>query len=777
VEKTAELAKSVAGSLCNGENVCFFLGSGAAIDSSLAPDLRLPNGQIVKSRLMSLPGAPDEEALKTRLGVDILTPELVWASIVETKRSSVRLDILRNLFEYSQDQLIPVPSTYRFVAKLAVRQTLHVTVLTTNFDEKIDTAFRDQIRASDRSRKLIAVTASSDDDFKHVADDLNTMLNHPVVFKLHGTLSKAHSIVSTVERAKRLSEQKSDLLRKVVKRSDVIVFVGYTGADEDIRNGLKASLEEVTNPEQKRLFWVLHRRGSNIHLDMKTILTDAATNGIRVEYPVEVDSHVLFRGIWRELDSLEAKEPSDMGLVEADKDFCTVRCSRVIDHPMDSLPDPIYGRIQLAPELIKVVDSGAIQRLRNIKQLSMAYYAFPDATHTRFSHSLGVAHLMKSSLEQIRDREDNCGNPVIDRNLLFDSVLAALLHDIGHGPFGHAVDIFMGRVKTDARRNHEDFTVDFVTRGLLDLAPALGKVSYKKDRVVALLGRQAISPDLYAVRMLLSNKGFDLDRFDFLLRDLYHAGVDVKEANLSGDLYSAKGRDGMVKTMLSSISIRDTKHLPPDERREHSEGTSVVCFKNDDMVKSAIEDFFKLYVMMYNYVYYRDVNRAAQAMVSKALSFAHDIGELEVRSIHAHTDQELFSLLEQSPDNRVRELANCVKYRYLFEAMEFAPRRGIAAIDIERRLVDALGLREQGIDDMLIVDIAPPKEIDYSAYLYDGKDIVKHHFDFREHRSFRKEMNKLRRPKGHVCVPPSLVRKLDSIQKHLEPFCLVKPRG
>jgi HD superfamily phosphohydrolase len=469
---------------------------------------------------------------------------------------------------------------------------------------------------------------------------------------------------------------------------------------------------------------------------MKLVLDNADEKGFAVAYPDNVDSRVFFREIWRELSEMTRKLVTLSAVAEIDKDFCVRRSEDYTPEPFKRLPDPVHDGTQFTDDVIssglcRVVDSAAIQRLRNIKQLSMVYYVFPDATHTRFSHSLGVAFLMNTALDRIR--HDHSGKELeIDNALMFDCVLAGLLHDIGHGPFGHSVEIFMSRLKKRMKKNHEDFTIEFVKNGLLDLNAALHRVHHTRNRVLGLLGEDAkLQPKLFALRMLLANKGFDLDRLDFLLRDLYHTGVNINEVALSEDLYTSSARKHLIDTILGNILISKSQNLPKEEKKrgKFPQDATILSFRDSNEIRKCLDDFLGLYITMYSWVYYRDFNRCAQAMLAKALGFAYDTGEIELRDIHAFTDQELFALLEQSPDNRVRELTKCVKYRYLFDAKKFKPQSSTESQELEEVLQECLKVKEKRFDDLIIVDIAPAKAIDEDVYLSDGKNLTNYHFE------------------------------------------------
>src|ERR1051325_12105291 len=120
------------------------------------------------------------------------------------------------------------------------------------------------------------------------------------------------------------------------------------------------------------------------------------------------------------------------------------------------ITDPVHQVMDLGSDhkdraaFRDVVDTRVFQRLRRISQLGLASYVFPGATHTRFSHSLGVAYLARTVLLHLKETEA----PIDITPAKFHSVvLAALLHDIGHGPFSHSFERVLNDVK--GAPNHE----------------------------------------------------------------------------------------------------------------------------------------------------------------------------------------------------------------------------------------------------------------------------------------------------------------------------------
>lgn len=167
--------------------------------------------------------------------------------------------------------------------------------------------------------------------------------------------------------------------------------------------------------------------------------------------------------------------------------------------------DPVYGFIDIPFDLIyDLVEHPYFQRLRRIKQLGLTNYVYPGANHTRFQHALGSLYLMNLAVQTIRGK----GHDITEKEA--EAVLAAtLLHDIGHGPFSHALEYSIVEHIT-----HEDISgiyMEFLNNhfnGKLDLAIRIFKNDYKKKFLHQLVSGQ-----------------LDMDRLDYLYRDSFFSGV------------------------------------------------------------------------------------------------------------------------------------------------------------------------------------------------------------------------------------------------------------
>ncbi|RYD77942.1 MAG: HD domain-containing protein [Sphingobacteriales bacterium] len=167
--------------------------------------------------------------------------------------------------------------------------------------------------------------------------------------------------------------------------------------------------------------------------------------------------------------------------------------------------DPVYGFVRLPKDIIfDLVEHPYFQRLRRIKQLGMTHYVYPGALHTRFNHALGAHHLVSLALENLKSK----GIKISDEDCEGVS-MAVLLHDIGHGPFSHALENVL--VKDI---HHEEISQAFMQffndtyKGRLENALAIFKGEHPKKFLHQLVSSQ-----------------LDVDRLDYLKRDSFYTGV------------------------------------------------------------------------------------------------------------------------------------------------------------------------------------------------------------------------------------------------------------
>src|SRR5438105_6486946 len=157
--------------------------------------------------------------------------------------------------------------------------------------------------------------------------------------------------------------------------------------------------------------------------------------------------------------------------------------------------------------MIRLIDTPEFQRLRRIKQLGLGLYTYQGAEHSRFTHSLGALHLMTRILDQLSARIAPADRAA--------ARAAALLHDIGHGPFSHAMEKVLGV-------HHEQMTMLAVTSPETALNATLKSFSAEMPDRVALIIDGTFKPA--ALAQLVSSQ-LDVDRMDYLLRDSLMTGA------------------------------------------------------------------------------------------------------------------------------------------------------------------------------------------------------------------------------------------------------------
>ena len=167
--------------------------------------------------------------------------------------------------------------------------------------------------------------------------------------------------------------------------------------------------------------------------------------------------------------------------------------------------DPVYGFIAIPDELIfDVLNHPYMQRLRRIMQLGLSHLVYPGAQHTRYTHVLGAMHLMNQAVSVLR-RKGSEISAEEERAVQ----LAILLHDIGHGPFSHALEYDIVHGVT-----HEDLSGLFIERLSKELGDDLG-------RAYLIFKNEYHKPFLH---QLVSSQ-LDMDRLDYLNRDSFYSGV------------------------------------------------------------------------------------------------------------------------------------------------------------------------------------------------------------------------------------------------------------
>lgn len=190
---------------------------------------------------------------------------------------------------------------------------------------------------------------------------------------------------------------------------------------------------------------------------------------------------------------------------------------------MKTIYCPIHKYMNFEDELLQFIDTYEFQRLRNIKQLGVCYYVFPGASHNRFEHSLGVAHLSFKMIKGLQMRQPELN--ISDRTCILIKI-GGLLHDIGHVCFSHFFDnIFLPKfVKNHKFQHHEARScaiLDYMINKY-NLQFSSKEVQFIKDIIYP--NKENVG---YLYQIVANYKsGLDCDKIDYLLRDCLNVGVN-----------------------------------------------------------------------------------------------------------------------------------------------------------------------------------------------------------------------------------------------------------
>ena len=333
--------------------------------------------------------------------------------------------------------------------------------------------------------------------------------------------------------------------------------------------------------------------------------------------------------------------------------------------------DPVHDYIHVRHQLIlDLIDSKEVQRLRRIKQLGTTQYTFHGAEHSRFAHSLGVYELARKICDRfLRNYPEEW-----DDSERLVTLCAALLHDIGHGPFSHTFEKIFN---TD----HEELTTQIILDEESEVNQILRRVSPSfPNEVASVITGEYPNPQ---VVQLISSQ-IDADRMDYLQRDAYYTGVTYGMFDLS--------------RILRVI-------------RPYKDGIS---FQYQGM--HAVEDYIVRRYQMYMQVYFHPVSRGMEVTLDRMLTRARDlyhenklapsIPMLEPffkddYTIYDYLDLDdsviLYAVLawSKSEDRYLSELAKMFLHRQPLKSVEFDREKDIETVAYLRDLVDQLHFDQQ----------------------------------------------------------------------------------
>ncbi|MEH7343249.1 HD domain-containing protein [Bacillus sp. JJ1532] len=348
--------------------------------------------------------------------------------------------------------------------------------------------------------------------------------------------------------------------------------------------------------------------------------------------------------------------------------------------------DPVHRYIHVRDRVIwDLIGTKEFQRLRRIKQLGTTYLTFHGAEHSRFNHSLGVYEIIRRIADDVFN-----GRPEWNEDDRLLSLCAALLHDLGHGPFSHSFEkvfdldhehytraIILG--KTEVNHVLSTISADFPMK----VAEVIAKTS-KNKLVVSLISSQ-----------------IDADRMDYLQRDAYYTGVSYGHFDME----------------------RILRVMQPGEDQ--------VVFKQSGM--HAVEDYIMSRYQMYWQVYFHPVTRSAEVILTKILHRAKDLhkqgysfkshpnhffsmfnGEITLED-YMKLDEAIilyyFQMWQEEEDPILRDLCRRFMNRNLFKYAEFDPAK-----EYKKLAELSILFQKAGIDPEYYLVVDSSSDLPYDFY-------------------------------------------------------------
>lgn len=375
--------------------------------------------------------------------------------------------------------------------------------------------------------------------------------------------------------------------------------------------------------------------------------------------------------------------------------------------PQRNYRDPLHNIISLdesVPEdrlIVDLIDSAEFQRLRRIKQLGLAMFTYQGAEHSRFTHSIGVMHVMTRALDLMGSH-----HTISDESRIVGRA-GALLHDLGHGPLSHVVEKVF-------HFHHEDWTRRIVLDGATEVNQVLSSFDPQLPEKLASLYRHTYSPAF--VSQLVSSQ-LDCDRMDYLLRDSLMTGAKYGMYDLEWVLHTLRIDESCDRIFVESKGLY------------------------------SVEEYLQARYYMFRQVYFHRTLRSAEAVLNSALNRARVLierGKLGFRMpasvfekmlmgeqvstgeyLQLDDTDVMFRLKEWSRDDDaiLADLSTRLMHRRLFKAIDIGS-------DASEGLWEAAGeiVRRGGFDPQyyLVTDRAVdiPYYGDYSTVGVDPKSLI-----------------------------------------------------
>jgi len=348
--------------------------------------------------------------------------------------------------------------------------------------------------------------------------------------------------------------------------------------------------------------------------------------------------------------------------------------------------DPIHDFITIDKNELNIIDTPVFQRLRRIRQLAGAHLVYPGAQHSRFEHSLGTMHIANQAATILKEKK------FLDSEDVTNLRLAALLHDIGHGPFSHLFEEVLQKKK---RISHEEIGARLILKS--EIGDLLTKAGFDKGFVSKL----AFGNSKYQFMNEIISGGLSADMMDYLLRDGYFTGAEHAKIDFM--------------RIINSLDVHNKK-LSLD--------------------RSALYSFESMMIsryQMFKAVYFHKTVRAAEVMLLEAMLLADNELQLTTSDLKKYvllTDEFVISKLVSLPQKnselkRARQLAIEYQERKLlkcvYEKIFTHPRMGKVNASV---LQNEIAKKSKVDEAEIFVDISKTPSIPLSPTKKESQSII-----------------------------------------------------
>jgi len=307
------------------------------------------------------------------------------------------------------------------------------------------------------------------------------------------------------------------------------------------------------------------------------------------------------------------------------------------------IKDPVHGYVYITEAEKNIIDSYPMQRLRRLRQLAGAEYVYPSANHTRFEHSVGAMYLAGRMTE----------NPNLSHLLNEEEAqrirIAALLHDVGHGPFSH---IFEHLLVKFLNKTHEEMTTWIIQKS--ELKDIISGMGYDPNKMGKLAVGMLHEPGKAFIDQIIRS-AVDVDKLDFIVRDTYHTGAAYGYVDIFRLIH-------MLDMLEENLAIEIPGAL------------------------SALESFVLARFESFKSIYFHRVARAAQIMLATAMEEAKDeLGLVNFRTPKdylALDDYTVWNMLKKSRKSRriIENLERRKLIKWAYERTFYVRNKEISSI-------------------------------------------------------------------------------------------------